>query len=402
MLDTKLLAAVIASRAAYEQCAAYITEKDLTPPVQFWWGQVREWYEKDAQAKSVDISLLAETGKLRITNPKHAETLLAAINGLPSVDSPNNVVGTVLELKRHNTGLDLAAAIAGQDRERVAELLPQYNDLWGATRLRERGATEVALEWDRLDEVVGAGNRIFIAPRKLNDKLSGGALPGHHIVVFGRPEIGKSTVSINMVAGFLHYGQRPLYIGNEDNINVLKSRVRNRLSDMTPAEVEKDPARANRLAADKAKDNLRMIHLHRGRPSDIEREIEAFEPTVLIIDQIRNLEAKGDSLTQKLERNAIEVRRLLSTYGLVGVSITQAYAGDHNRPPKVWLDMDDIESSRTGLPGQADLIVGISGSTDMIARNQRALSLPKNKLSSEPGAHEGVIVEIDKQRAKVI
>lgn len=402
MLDSKLLAAVIASRQAYDQCSAYITEKDLTPPVQFWWGQVREWYERDPQAKAVDTALLIETGRIRIKNPKHSETLLGAITNLPNVDSVSNVVATVLELKRHNAGLELAAAIAGQDSAKVAVLLPLYNDLYAATSLRERSTRELARDWVGLDEIIGSSNRIFVAPRKLNDKLSGGALPGHHIILFGRPEIGKSTVSINMSAGFLHFGQKVLYIGNEDNINVLKGRMRNRLADMTPAEVEKDPARANRLAEEKAGDRLRMVHMHRGGPADIEREVEDFEPTVLVIDQFRNLEAKGDGLTQKMEKNAIEVRRILSTYGLVGVSITQAYAGEHNRGPKVWLDMDDIESSRTGLPAQGDLIVGISGSDDMIQRNQRTLSLPKNKLSSEPGAHEGVVVEIDKARAKII
>jgi hypothetical protein len=168
---------------------------------------------------------------------------------------------------------------------------------------------------------------------------------------------------------------------------------------MSPAEVAANPKRANDVAREKAKDNLRMVHLPEGNLDDIEREIEDFQPTTLVINQIRNLRGKADGMTQQLEANAIVVRRLIATYGLVGLSITQA--GD-SASGKLWLDLSDIDSSKTGLPAQGDLIIGIGATNDMLQRNQRGLSLPKNKLSSEPNAHEGVIVDIDKSRAKFI
>jgi archaellum biogenesis ATPase FlaH len=398
----QLLSAVIADKGAYDIAAPYITDRDLTPPVQFWWELIKEWYNRDPASRFIDRDVLSRLGEDRIKNPKHRDTLLGAIRDAGAVGSPSNVAVAVLELKRHNVGHDLAAAIVAKDTEKVNGLLPLYNELLTATSLRRKATREDARDWTELDEVVGTGNRVFVAPRKLNDRLAGGALPGHHIVVFGRPEVGKSTFAINAVAGFLHHKQRVLYIGNEDNINVIKARTRNRLADMTPEQVDANKAEANRRAAEKADGRLSMVHLHKGTMDDVEREIEKIEPTVVILDQIRNVEAKADGLTQKLEMNGQAFRRILSTYNIIGMSITQAYPGDHNRPPKIWLDMDDIESSRTGLPGTADLIVGVGGDDAMLARNQRALSLSKNKLSSAPNAHEGVIVEFDKGKAKVI
>lgn len=402
MLDVKLLAAVIASRGAYDRVAPHITEKDLTPPVQFWWGLVKEWYERDRSARFVDVSVIAETGRARIKNAKHTDTLMGLIGNLPDSGSNDNVVSSVVALKRHNAGLELAKAIADHDDDRVKELLPRYQALRESEGLGEAKRVEDARDWGELDEVVGSGNRVFVAPRKLNDKLNGGALPGHHIGVFGRPEIGKSTVVINMAAGFLHYGQRVAYIENEDNINVTKARLRNRITDMTDAEIARDPERANRIAVEKTGDRLLMRHINKSGMDEVERAIDEFQPTVVILNQIRNVGGKGDSLTVRMEQNAIAFRAIIAKARVIGISVAQAHPGEHGRPPKVELGMDDAESSRTGWPAQLDLQVGIGASNEMLQRNQRFLSLPKNKLSSAPDAHEGVVVEIDKSRSKVI
>lgn len=82
---------------------------------------------------------------------------------------------------------------------------------------------------------------------------------------------------------------------------------------------------------------------------------------------------------------------------MLGVSLTQANAGDEARP-KVWLRDSDVDSSRTGLPAQADLLLGIGADDDMLNTGARAVSLCKNKLS---GNHEGFMVQFDYLRSKV-
>lgn len=400
MLDAKLLAAAIASRQAYEKIKGHVSDKDMSPTVGFWWKLLEEWYARDPKATAVDTQLFTVQGEGRIKNAKHRDNLLAVVRELPATHSADNVVQVALELQRRQTGLALSEAMQAGDTKKVKELWTAYGQLLDATELRKAAEWEDALDWKDLDSVVGNDKRIPIAPTRLNERVGGGALPGHHIVVFARPEMGKSTFAINMTAGFLYTGQKVLYIGNEDNINVLKARMRNRLSNMTPEQVANDPDTANRLAEERSGDRLRMRHVHRGRAEDLQRAIEEFEPTILVLDQLRNVDGKGDNLTQKLDRAAVEVRRLLATYGLVGVSITQAYPGDHDRDTKVMLTMDDVESSRTGIPAQADLMIGIGANSDMVTRNQRYLSLPKNKLSSADNAKEGLLVEIDKKRAR--
>jgi hypothetical protein len=49
------------------------------------------------------------------------------------------------------------------------------------------------------------------------------------------------------------------------------------------------------------------------------------------------------------------------------------------------LDMGDIDSSSTGIPAQADVLIGIGADKDDQASNRRVISLIKNKRS---GNHE--------------
>ena len=64
-------------------------------------------------------------------------------------------------------------------------------------------------------------------------------------------------------------------------------------------------------------------------------------------------------MTQGLNRIAIQFRSLLLDYGLIGVSVTQANDRTQHsgQEPPIWLGLGDVDSSRTGLPAQADLML---------------------------------------------
>lgn len=410
MHDSAILAACISSRSAYTRVAPHLHDGDFTPTAAFWWKLVGEWYERDPQAQRVDKDVLVTLGKRRITNPKHEETLLGYIRDLDSGVSTENVVQDALELKRFNKGMELASAIGSQaPEEKQRKLLEEFQSLLGATSLQSlKGEWEEAVDWADLDSVVGQAKRIPFSIKTLTERTNGGALPGHSILIYGRPEVGKSLLALEMTAGMLWQKQRVLYIGNEDSINVLKKRMLVRLSGKTEIEIDSSPgvrAKAVATAMEKADSRLRMLHLHRGAASDVERAIEEFEPTVLVLDQIRNLQAQTaeGKTTQRLEQVASDVRYLLAQYHLIGISVTQANdrSEGYKQKPPIWLSLADIDSSRTGLPAQMDLIVGVGADENMMQRNQRALSLPKNKLSSAQNAHEGFIVDYDIEHGRV-
>jgi len=399
VLDVEILSACIADRDAYERIAEHITAKDMTPAVGFWLDLVKAWYANDTTANKVDVSVLSATGASRIPNPKQRETIMGVLADLPVASSPDNTARAALDLLRRNAGLELAGAIAANDDKKQRLILPRYSDLCAATNLvtKNRPEWQDAVPIREIFKKVGQSNRIPLAPTRLNAHINGGALPGHHIVVFGRPEMGKSSFSVNLATVMAANGQRVLYVGNEDQIDNLKARALARAANMTLEQAENDQEAA--FAAYERRgleDRLLFSQLSKGSVDALRARVEEWKPTVLVIDQIRNLESGEDGLPARLEYNGQMVRRLLLDYGLIGISVTQAGGSAEG---KVWLTMNDMDSSKTGLPGTADLIIGVGGNADMMARGQRALSFPKNKLSSAENAHEGIIVEIDHSRS---
>lgn len=399
MFDAKIVAACVASRDAYQRIVSHVDPHEFTPTGQFWWKLVTAWYEGDPKAASIDASLLRDRAERAAgRNAGMALDWFESLQREPC-PSPDNVAWEVLELKRTVKWRELTAAMEGEwDREELNKLVEEHRELMQATSLTARSNLSWGSSLDELSTAVGAGKRIRLWPEALQAK-TGGALPGDHLVVFGRPEVGKSLFSVNMTAGWLRDGHGVLYVGNEDNIDKIQDRVRHNLAGMTKGEVEKWTDEANRRCRSKGWDRFRALHMFPGTASEIAEVIEETRPSCLVVDQLRNLQTttKGGSKAQRLDDIACDIRQLGAKYGLVVLSVGQAHAQEHGRH-KLWLDLDDFDESRTGVPGQADLMVGVGMDPTLDAHNQRALSVPKNKLS---GDHEGFVVNIDKHRSKI-
>lgn len=393
------MAAALASREAYEAVAPHVLKEDFTPAGGFWWGLIGEWYGRDSKCAFVDRSSLEALGNSRAPGGKHRDALTGFLRDLPADVSPANAATVALELKRHNVGLEVATAIAANDEKKLSRLIPVYTELREATALKAKKQTalyELATPDEHLFAKVGKQNRIPLYPDRLNDRVSGGALPGHHILLFGRSEIGKSTISLNLACLLAARGQqRVLYLGNEDQIDMLKKRAVARLANLTHDEVDADPGKALALYRERGgTERLFFVQMpHGGTERNVRPAIEAFAPTVVVLDQIRNFSGgSDDGMVSRLEGAGQAFRSLLNEYKLVGISVTQAGASAED---KQWLSMTDVDSSKTGLPGTADLMIGIGADATLMSRGQRALSICKNKLSCSANSHEGFVVDID-------
>ena len=393
--DGKLFAAACASADAYRKIQGHVLTTDLSPQAAAWWPLLAEWYERDPGSKGVDLEVLAEKGR-KVLPEVHQDLLQGWLKDLPEIASPENVVDFLLDLKRYQIGNRLAQAIQIRDDSKVDSLLEEYTELRHATKL---GKSEI--RWTQDDEemvqFLSRDNLIKVAPAALNARLKGGASPGDHLLVFGRPEMGKTLITVNMVAGFLKYGHRVLYVGNEESTYKTRKRIACNLANCTSDEFDEQTERALGLAKSRGLGELFICHMNPGTLAEIEEIVKEVRPKVIVLDQIRNLDHKGDGMTVKLNELGKDFRNILAKYQCLGVSVTQAGSRENQSP---WLTIDDIDMSRTGLPAACDVIVGVGADEDMKARGQRALSLPKNKLSDAEDAHHGVIVQVDLQRSK--
>ena len=228
---------------------------------------------------------------------------------------------------------------------------------------------------------------IKLWPKSLNEKLDGGALKGHHILLFARPETGKTLFSINLCCGFLNQRLSVLYIGNEEPSADIRDRIRARLLKQSKAWV-----RTNRR---ESVDQLRNLSIGRIQVAEsnsfgeLRRILAADVPDVVVIDQIRNMRLKSESRTAELEAAGIEARAIAKEFDVLVISVTQAGDSASN---KAYLDMSDVDSSKTGMPASADLMIGLGADEAMKLNGLMGISLPKNKLS---GMHDKWTVSVN-------
>jgi len=295
-------------------------------------------------------------------------------------------------------GNKLATALAsGKSADDVRPLLDEYAG-WAARADIDDVQRELAVGKsvrELVDARTAKGGMVMVAPHALNSRIGGGLLPGHHMILFARPEVGKTMFLINALAGFAKQGLRTLYIGNEDPLDDIIMRAVTRMADMTRAEVMEDPELAEERARENGYDNVVFAGLSPGTLSEIEALVVEHEPKVLIVDQLRNLNVKEDNFVRALEKAAIGVRTIGKRHGVVVLSATQA--GDSASGKSV-LDMGDVDNSNTGIPAQADVLLGLGMSSEDEARGFRVLSLCKNKPGSN---HDFFPVKVEPSKSYV-
>jgi len=398
MREKHVLSSAIKDRAAYSAIEGFVDRSDFSEQGWIVWNSVADYYETDPQCTSVDAGILGDSVARTVTADKHKDMFRNLISGLADTEvSPANVVQDLLATKREAVGQRLAAALLNNDE--ADDLLTQYADLLLRTELSDEDALEARQGYsveELVQEGFDRGNLIHVYPTSLNDRLDGGVKPGHHIILFARPEMGKTMMTIEMMAGFARQGLTVLYIGNEDPLDDINMRVVNRLSGMTKADVIAQPKLADTKAREAGYDCIILKSLAPGTPREIQALIEKYQPDVLVLDQLRNLNMGQDNYVLKLEEAATTARTWAKRYSCVVVSVTQA--GD-SASGKAVLDLGDVDYSNTGIPAQADLMVGMGASEAQAKQGEVMISLPKNKIS---GCHEWFACSVEPHLSKIM
>src|SRR5690606_32128932 len=106
---------------------------------------------------------------------------------------------------------------------------------------------------------------------------------------------------------------------------------------------------------------------------EIRSYVEKISPDLVVVDQIRNLAVKPESMTVNLEQGVIAMRNLAKEFNFVSVVVTQAGDSAHN---KLILDYTDVEWSNTGVAAQMDLMIGVGQNEDFKSQGKVMLSFP--------------------------
>lgn len=401
MNESKILAACLQSRKAYDAIVDIHNTEDFTPLGTFWFKEIGGYYDADERAEKVDSELLLDRG-MRAVNTNQAKTVSDYYSQICNEETSSiNVVKELFAIRRQGIGMGLANMLLNPEQAKPEELeaaLHAYQELNTIEQETSGGAEFVS--WTGLSETTSRENAIKLAPQKLNDRLRGGAIAGDHVFIFGRPEVGKSLFALNMASKCAVQGHKVLYLGNEEPIERTMQRMACNISGATFEQFDERPAEVEAKAIEKGIQNIYAKHLAPGSLAQVEALVASVKPDIVFIDQLSGLDHPDTNESTRLSKLARGFRSIVQKHSCVGVSIGQA--GDrterHGQEVPAYLTMSDVFGSRTPIQAQCDLMIGVGTNAEMLAKGWRAITLCKNKLG---GNHEPFTVHYDEQRSRV-
>lgn len=394
-MESHLLSASLSSRDNLYKIIDFVALKDkqYSREFQILMGKLREYYDRDPNADHVVKEVFVGMLEASVQNKKHLENFVNIINEAEGTDTSDaNIQELILKTKVNELSTRLAVALMNDGKD-VAELMEQLREIQHYTTLDElaHAGTEM-LTYENAEEVlhrlINRVGMMKIYPQAFDDRLEGGACGGHHIVLFARPEMGKSALNITIACGLAREGHEGIYFINEDRTDDIYIRIISNLSGMTVYQVKANWELALKLAMDNGLERIRLISLSPGTPKQIEAFIDKYRPKWCIVDQIRNLDMKEANKVLQLEFATTAMRNLGKKYSVLMISSTQA--GDSGEGKKL-LTMGDIDFSNTGVAAQADVLVGIGGDMIDVQEGRRIFNITKNKIAAR---HENFPVKL--------
>ncbi len=223
---------------------------------------------------------------------------------------------------------------------------------------------------------------------------------GNLIIIFARPESGKTAFWVNLVAGqdgFATQGAKVCALINEEPAIRTQMRLINAHTGMKFNEIKENPVKAGGMW-EKIKNNIQILDTVDWTLEKIDSYLAKEKPDVLVIDQLDKVHIDGKFLRgdEKLRAIYTGAREIAKRRDCSLIGISQASADASGK----WdMTFDMMENSRTGKAAEADLIIGIGYKPNSEYSNEsdRSLSISKNKIT---GWHGKIMVKIEPELSR--
>ena len=212
---------------------------------------------------------------------------------------------------------------------------------------------------------------------------------GNFMIVFARPESGKTAFWVSMVAnegGFAWQKKNVHIFCNEEPAIRTQMRMLNACSNLTKRQILNG---SRQLAKDKWKEIESYIHTHDSvdmNMEDLNAYCKEHDVDILIIDQLDKVNGTGkyNSSHEKLGEVYRQAREIAKRHDVFVIGLSQASAEAHGRER---LSFNVMANSKTGKAAEADVIVGIGkldeGGEDPTQACVRQVTISKNKLTGD-------------------
>ena len=224
-------------------------------------------------------------------------------------------------------------------------------------------------------------------------KLVKGVGRGNLVIVFARPETGKTAFWVSLVAnrnGFASQGAKVHALVNEEPAVRTQMRLISCWTGMTKDEIIDDVDKAKE-EWNKIKSNVKILDTVDWDLDQIDSHCKTHKPDILVVDQLDKVSISGSfaRTDEKLRAIYTGAREIAKRNDCCVVAVSQASAEAHGRTE---LSFDMMENSKTGKAAEADLIIGIGQQNTVDSESTlRTLCVSKNKITGWHGRIDCVI-----------
>ena len=235
----------------------------------------------------------------------------------------------------------------------------------------------------------------------LSDKVNGVG-DGNLVIIFARPEAGKTAFWVNLVSGvdgFASQGAKVCALINEEPAVRTQMRLINAHTGMTFDEIRADKVEANKRWAEIRK-NIKILDTVDWSLDSVDEFVQKEKPDILVVDQLDKVNVKGSfaRTDEKLRAIYTGAREIAKRNNCCVIAVSQASADGHG---KFELTFDMMEGSKTGKAAEADVIIGV-GHRDKLDTDERvrSLAISKNKITGWHGQlHCTIVPELSRYNA---
>ena len=295
-----------------------------------------------------------------------------------TIENEESLIELLNEHKRRALAGDIAklALDVEEGKAKTSDLIDKFSD-FEHQDIEEDEAEAVDMDLSELynSQIGEPGLRWRLS--WLNKAL-GSLRKGDFGFIFARPETGKTTFLASEITHMISNTDGDIiWFNNEEQGKKVAIRCYQALFGVTTQELFSDiegyAAKYKQITQDRLKIYDFEDSSHTGR---IEQILKESNPSLIIFDQIDKIRGfKADRNDLQLKALYQWARELAKTYAPV-IAVSQAGGTAEN---KLWLTMDDVDSSKTAKQGEADFIIGIGKESDNTS-NARYLNISKNKL----------------------
>ena len=388
MIEKELITLLL-KKDFYEENKGRITKEMFTNGT----GNLYETISKAHDDSDKDLSLEeVSTLHTEVYNPAltrtSKENFLNLLNEIKEQELPNKKIASNILKAMHKR--NVAQKIAVQATEIFngkEEALSSIQNLLDSSNEVEKEEYDcVTSDIDNLLDALKDNTKWKFNLATLRERVNGVG-EGNLLVVFARPESGKTAFWVNLLAGeegFLTQGAKVCALINEEPAIRTQMRLINAYTGMTFEEIQEDIPTAKEKWS-QVSTNIKILDTVDWTLDKVDSFVAKEQPDIVVIDQLDKVHMPGNfaRTDEKLRAIYTGAREIAKRRNCCIIAISQASA---DASGKLDITFDMMENSKTGKAAEADVIIGV-GFRNKLDTDQdlRSLAISKNKITGWHG-----------------